>query len=136
MSKGGFIEIDTEDLDDAVASSIGDGTGKVKKTKPGQGKGKAGHAGTKGQDKRGVSKKTLYLDLDTQALLEHLARAENIPQADIIAAGLHLLDQALKRGLDLSPFKTIVYSDSQAWRGVTRLERLDEIDFFSGNTQH
>lgn len=132
----GFVDIDTSELDDAVSASIGDGTGKTKKIKPGQGKGKAGHSGTKGQDKRGVAKKTLYLDLDTQTLLEQLARIENIPQADVIAAGLRLLDQALQRGLDLHPFKTIVYSDNQAWRGVTRLTRLDEIDFFSGNTQH
>lgn len=132
--KGGFVEIDTDDLDPAVAASIGGDRGK--KAKPGQGKGKAGNAGTKGRDKRGITKKTLYLDLETQTLLEQLARAENIPQADIIAAGLRLLDQALQRGLDLSAFKTIVYSDSQAWRGVTRLAGLDKIDFFLGNTQH
>ena len=105
------------------------------KEKPGKGKGKPGHAGQKGTDNRGASKKTLYLDLDTQALIERLAQAENVPQADIIAAAVRLLDQALRRGLDLSPFKSLVYSDKQAWRSVTRIELPDDFDFFSGITQ-
>lgn len=130
MDKGGFVDIDPADLDDAVASSIGDGTGRTKKTKPGQGKGKAGHSGVKGRDRRGGSKKTLYLDLDTQSLVEQLAQAENIPQADIVAVGVQLLARLIDRGFDLSVHKTIVYSDKQPWRGVARVLALTEIDFF------
>lgn len=135
MTKGDFVEIDTADLDPAIDSIIGDGRGGTKKVKPGQGKGKAGHSGVKGQDRRGGRKKTLYIDLDTQALIEQLSQAENIPQADVIAVAVRLLIQAAAHGFDLAAHKTIVYSDKQPWRGSKRILRPDEIHFFSEHTQ-
>lgn len=95
------------------------------------GRGQAGHAGTKGIDKRGQSKKTLMLPLETQARIEHLARAEGVTQADIVAVAVAMLDELRQAGrVDLEPLKALVYSEAQPWRSATRIAIPEDFIFF------
>jgi hypothetical protein len=126
--KEGFVEF--PGLDPAIDAIVNKG---VQRT---DGRGQAGHAGKKGTDKRGVSKKTIPLPLSAQRLIEEMAREENVPQGDIVAAAVQLLYQARSQErVDLDEFKTITYSEKQPWRSTTKLDIPTEFDFFSGETQ-
>ena len=97
------------------------------------GRGKAGNAGEKGTDKRGVSKKTLTLDLETQSRIELIAVAENIPQGDVVMVAMLVLDELHQAGkIDLEQFKELVYSEKQAWRSSTRLVIPAKFIFLGG----
>jgi hypothetical protein len=96
------------------------------------GRGRPGHSGQKGVDNRGVSKKTYPLPLFIQALIEEMAQAENVPQADIVAIAVVAFQDAWRAGrVDLDEIKIITYSEKQPWRGVSRLDVPEEFSFFS-----
>lgn len=96
------------------------------------GRGRAGNSGQKGVDKRGVKKKTLPLPLETQADIERIAQAENVPQGDIVMAAMQVFAELYDaKKIDLFDFKEIIYSDTQAWRSSTRLIIPDEFRFFA-----
>lgn len=95
------------------------------------GRGKAGNAGEKGTDKRGISKKTIPLPLETQSQIERIATAENIPQGDVVMVAMRILNELYNAGkIDIDPFKELVYSEKQPWRSSTRLVIPYEFYFF------
>ncbi len=58
---------------------------------PGAGKGKAGHAGATGQDKRGISKATFNISAEAQALIAEIAESEDCPKNDVVEVAVRVL---------------------------------------------
>jgi hypothetical protein len=122
--KEGFV--DFSDLDPAIDAIVNQG-----RQHP-DGRGRAGHAGQVGVDKRGVSKATFNISTDTQAIITRLAQQQQLSKANIVEAAIAVLDGALRaKKVDLDPFKSITYSEKQPWRAITELKIPEEFDFFS-----
>lgn len=92
------------------------------------GRGRAGHAGQRGRDKRGHEKVTYYLPLDRQNLVREIASQEDVSQTDIVEAAVVALYNAWRSGkVDLEELKSPARSLKVSWK----LNILDEFGFFS-----
>lgn len=93
------------------------------------GRGQPGRSGQVGTDSAGRSKATYGISAEAQEIARRIAEAEEISQADVVEAALRIFHQIHQAGkVDLHPFKAPARSLKATWK----LERLDEINFFSG----
>lgn len=98
-----------------------------------RGRGKPGHAGQRGMDKRGVSKATYNISIARQDLVTEMARAEQLTKADVVEAAIVAFYNAWQAGrVDLEDLKVISYSQKQPWRSTVRLDLPDDFALFSG----
>lgn len=79
------------------------------------GRGKPGHAGKLGADKRGQFKMTLYLDISTQEKLREMAQEEDCALSDIAAAAIIAFYNAWPE-IDLSGHKEPAKSLKVGWK--------------------
>lgn len=95
------------------------------------GRGRSGNGGKRGVDNRGVGKKTLPLPQTAREQIERIAKAENVPQGDVVTVAVAMLDELHRAGkIDLDQFKELVYSDTQSWRSSTHLVMPEDYIFF------
>lgn len=91
------------------------------------GRGRPGHAGQKGVDKRGHQKATYYIPVERQDLVREMAKAEDVSQGDMIELAIVSLYNAWRAGkLDLDDLKHPKKSLHVMWE----LRVPDEFNFF------
>jgi hypothetical protein len=96
------------------------------------GRGRPGHAGEVGVDKRGQAKATYYFPKARQDLIRKIASDEDLTQGSIVEAAIVAFYNAWKAGkVNLENMKTPARSLKATWE----LRVPDEFGFFSDKTQ-
>jgi hypothetical protein len=132
MSKRGERQSGLTAPDSIVKRMVGQAAerqeAEVAKAEGKDGRGKPGHAGQVGRDNKGVEKKTYYIPLDRQQLIEEIAATEEVSQSNIVEAAILAFYNAYKAGkVDLYKFKEI---HGQSLKVAYRLELPDDFNLF------
>jgi hypothetical protein len=92
------------------------------------GRGRPGHAGKVGRDNKGTEKRTYYIPLGRQELVEEIAKIEEVSQSNIVEAAILAFYNAYKAGkVDLYQYREI---HGQSLKVAYRLELPDDFNIF------